>query len=81
MKNYYCEQCGNKYQSVVSLAATRCLKHPDGRDKGRCKLYEGTEKDFYICKYCGNKFNTILNMKGSSCWRHPKGKGFHDPAL
>lgn len=82
-KNYYCEYCGHKFSDVRQLVSGTCSRHPDGSNKGRHKLYEGTEKDKYTCKYCGRKFDSIMQMVGATCSGHPKGsnKGYHAPAL
>ena len=83
MANYYCEYCGLKFSSVSSLTAGNCLRHPNGSNKGKHKLYEGSEKSKYVCKYCGGKFSTISSMTAGNCLRHPNGsnKGRHSPAL
>ena len=80
---YYCEYCGHKAQDARTLLAAPCPRHPDGCNKGKHKLYEGSEKSQYICKYCGHKFPSILVMTGATCVNHPKGsnKGNHSPAL
>lgn len=52
-KYYYCEYCGHRFPSVRLLTSAPCVRHPDGPNKGRHKLYEGTEKSEYTCKYCG----------------------------
>jgi DNA-directed RNA polymerase subunit RPC12/RpoP len=82
-KNYYCEYCGKKFPDVRTLTSGTCTYHPDGSNKGRHKLYEGTEKQEYTCKYCGKKFPSIQVMTGGQCVNHPKGtnKGPHAPAL
>jgi len=80
MANYYCEYCGQRFSSVVSLTAGSCSRHPLGSGKGKHKLYEGSEKSKYTCKYCGQTFSS---MTAGSCSRHPNGvgKGKHAPAL
>lgn len=82
-KNCYCEYCGKKFPDVRQLTSATCPRHPDGSNKGRHKLYEGTEKQEYTCKYCGKKFPSIMVMTGGPCVNHPKGsnKGPHAPAL
>lgn len=82
-KTYYCEYCGHKFPSVRLLVSATCPRHPDGSNKGRHKLYEGSEKSEYTCKYCGHKFPSIMLMTGGTCLYHPKGshKGGHTPAL
>ena len=82
-KTYYCEYCGHKFPAVRLLVSATCPRHPDGSNKGRHKLYEGTEKSEYTCKYCGHKFPSIMLMTGGTCPYHPKGshKGGHAPAL
>ena len=82
-KNYYCEYCGHKFSSVQSLVSGTCSRHPNGSNKGRHKLYEGTEKSKYTCKYCGKQFSSIMSMVGGTCPYHPNGsnKGNHSPAL
>jgi len=83
MSNFYCEYCGYKAGSVQSLTAMNCIRHPSGMNKGRHKLYEGTEKVQYTCKYCGYQAGTIQILTGMRCLRHPSGmhKGSHAPAL
>lgn len=83
MTNYYCEYCGTKFSSVSSLTSSSCSRHPDGSNKGKHKLYEGSEKPQYVCKYCGTKFSSLSSLTSSSCSRHPAGsnKGKHAPAL
>jgi len=83
MANYYCEYCGQKFSSVSSLTASSCIRHPLGPNKGKHKLYEGSEKSKYTCKYCGQSFGSISSMTASSCIRHANGpnKGKHSPAL
>lgn len=83
MANYYCEHCGKKYSNVSDLTSASCPFHPLGANKGKHKLYEGSEKSAYLCKYCGKSYSTITNMTASSCTRHPNGpnKGKHSPAL
>jgi len=80
---YYCEYCGHKFPDARLLAAGTCPRHPDGSNKGRHKLYEGSEKKMYTCKYCGKQFSTIMLMTSGTCPYHPKGsnKGGHAPAL
>lgn len=83
MANYYCEYCGQKFPSVASLTASSCARHPNGCNKGKHKLYEGSEKSQYVCKYCGQKYPSLSSLTASSCSRHPNGcnKGKHAPAL
>ena len=82
-EKYYCEYCGHKFPSVRLLTSGTCPRHPDGSNKGRHKLYEGTEKSKYTCKYCGKQFSSIQVMVGGTCVNHPKGtnKGYHALAL
>ncbi len=83
MANYFCEYCGTKYSSVSSLTSSSCSKHPNGLNKGKHKLYEGSEKSQYVCKYCGTKNSTLSSLTSNSCSKHPDGlnKGKHAPAL
>lgn len=83
MTNFYCEYCGYKTASVQSLTAMSCIRHPDGVNKGKHKLYEGSEKSMYTCKYCGYQTNSIQSLTSMNCIRHPNGanKGKHSPAL
>ncbi len=83
MANFYCEYCGTKFPSVSNLTSMFCNRHPDGGNKGKHKLYEGSEKSQYTCKYCGNKFPAILNLTSMFCNRHPSGsnKGKNAPAI
>ena len=79
----YCEYCGHRFPDVRSLTSGTCVRHPNGVNRGRHKLYEGSEKQEYTCKYCGKKFPSILVMVGGQCVNHPKGsnRGSHAPAL
>ena len=83
MPNYYCEYCGTKYANIPSLVGTSCYRHPLGSNKGKHKLYEGSEKPNYNCKYCGTASTSLTSLTGTSCFRHPNGsnKGKHAPAL
>lgn len=83
MNYFYCEYCGLKETSVRNLVAMTCNKHPLGMDKGKHKLYEGSEKTRYTCKYCGFQIDTIRNLVNLPCLYHPNGanKGGHSPAL
>jgi len=83
MGNFYCEYCGTKRSSISSLTSSSCPRFPDGVNKGRHKLYEGSEKSQYSCKYCGTSRSSISSLVASSCPRHPlgSGKGKHAPAL
>ena len=81
MANFYCEYCGSKYSSISSLTSFSCSRHPDGCNKGKHKLYEGSEKSQYFCKYCGSKYSSISSLTSGNCSRHPNGKGKHAPAL
>ncbi len=82
-QNYYCEYCGQRHLSVSSLTLSSCARHPLGVNKGKHKLYEGSEKAKYTCKYCGQSFISISSMTIANCSRHPFGvnKGTHAPAL
>ena len=83
MANYYCEYCGTKYDSVRTLTTLSCYRHPDGANRGKHKLYEGSEKAEYTCKYCGHQYQDLVTLTTLSCFRHPNGanKGKHSPAL
>jgi DNA-directed RNA polymerase subunit RPC12/RpoP len=83
MSNYYCENCGSKSSSIQDLTTNNCAKHPNGINKGRHSLYQGTEKSQYFCKYCGSKSSSIKDLTANKCFNHPNGvsKGFHSPAL
>lgn len=80
-KTYYCKYCGLGYQTINSLTAADCVRHPAGRHKH--ELYQGTEKATYECQYCGHKAMDIRTLTAAKCFRHPKGayKGRHVPAL
>lgn len=82
MGKFYCEYCGTDRSSVASLTASSCHRHPLGPNKGRHKLYEGSEKSKYTCKYCGTDRSSLSSLTASSCHRHPDGanKGKHSPA-
>lgn len=82
-KEYYCEYCGHKFPDTRLLVSAPCSRHPDGPNKGKHKLYEGSLKQQYTCKYCGRKFPSIIVMTGAPCPYHPKGenKATHSPAL
>ncbi len=83
MSNYYCEYCGKKYSNIQTLSVSSCTRHPNGANKGKHKLYEGSEKPQYTCKFCGTKNSNLESLTVSSCVRHPSGanKGKHAPAL
>ncbi len=83
MASFTCEYCGAKAQSIQSLTGNSCLRHPSGANKGKHKLYEGSEKSQYSCKYCGYTTASISSLTSNSCMRHPDGtnKGKHAPAL
>lgn len=83
MANFYCEYCGNKASSVQTLVSGYCLRHPLGTNKGKHKVYEGSEKSRYTCKYCGNQSPSIQSLVSGYCLRHPDGvnKGKHAPML
>ena len=83
MASFYCEYCGTKFISMSALTGTACYYHPLGCNKGKHKLYEGSEKSQYICKYCGLKYPNLKTLCGTTCTRHPQGvgKGKHSPAL
>ena len=83
MANYYCKNCGEKFQSIRNLTSLPCRRSPFGTYKGKHELYEGTEKDFYTCKYCGDKFPTISALTSAMCRNSPEGryKGRHIPSL
>ena len=82
-EKFYCEYCGQSFPSVSSLTNGSCIRHPNGNNKGRHKLYEGGEKSQYTCKYCGQNYPNIASLTASSCARHSSGsyKGKHAPAL
>lgn len=83
MANFYCEYCGAKFPNVASLTNNYCMRHPNGSNKGKHKLYEGSEKSKYTCKYCGTSSSSISSLTNNYCMRHPDGsnKGKHAPAL
>ena len=83
MADYYCEYCGHRFVDARQLVSATCSRHPDGSNRGRHKLYEGTGKSKYTCKYCGHTFSSIIQMVGGTCAYHPKGsnKEAHAPAL
>lgn len=83
MANYYCEYCCTKFSNPRTLTGLNCFRHPNGANKGKHKLYEGSEKSRYTCKHCGQLFSSLVSMTGLICYRHPKGpnKGKHAPAL
>lgn len=83
MANYYCKYCGRKFSSIRSLTSESCARHPDGSNKGKHVLYEGSEKSEYFCTYCGRKFSSLRSLTSETCSRHPDGrsKGRHNPAL
>ncbi len=83
MAKFYCEYCGYTAISVQALTGVPCLRHPNGPNKGKHKLYEGAEKAKYTCKYCGYTTFSIQALTSIPCVRHPSGsnKGKHAPAL
>lgn len=83
MEVFYCKYCGQRFNSVRSLTSLMCVRHPDGPNKGKHALYEGSIKQRYTCRFCGQQFNSIQSMTAFVCLRHPNGpnKGKHEPAL
>lgn len=83
MANFYCKFCGHQASSIASLTYQACQLHPDGSNKGKHILYEGSEKPKYFCKYCGANASSIAHLTYQNCPKHPKGahKGRHEPAL
>lgn len=83
MSNFYCEYCGSKFSTAASLLSQNCPRHPNGINKGKHKLYEGSEKSSYICKYCGSSFTSLSSLTSQNCPSHPNGinNGKHAPAL
>lgn len=81
MGKYYCENCGSKSNSILSLTEKLCFRHPLGSGKGKHMLYEGPEKAQYFCKYCGAIASSILSLTSFFCPQHPEGnfKGRHLP--
>lgn len=83
MAKFFCEYCGQEYNSVFQLTNATCRNHPNGPYKGKHKLYEGGEKSMYTCKYCGQQYRSLFQLTGATCRNHPDGpyKGKHSPAL
>ena len=83
MAHFFCKLCGAKFQTVWNVTTASCSRHPDGPNRGKHTLYEGSEKKQYTCKYCGNKFPSLFTLTAAFCCRHPDGanKGKHSPAL
>ncbi|MGL4562021.1 MAG: hypothetical protein ACRCV0_07040 [Brevinema sp.] len=83
MSKVYCEYCGKSYPDIANLTNNHCSRHPAGANKGKHKLYEGSEKVKYACKYCGKSYHDLPNLTGNLCPKHPagNGKGKHSPAL
>lgn len=83
MANFYCEYCGAKASSVSSLTSGWCIKHPNGSNKGKHSLYQGSEKPQYTCRFCGSKASSVSSLTSGWCIKHPTGanKGHHAPAL
>ena len=78
MANFYCEYCGFRFPTIQALTGTSCYHHPAGWNKGKHKLYEGSEKSQYLCKYCGKKYSSLTLLTSSSCSKSPTGR--HSPA-
>ena len=83
MANYYCKYCGMMFHGVAQMTAYNCPRHPNGSNRGRHELYEGSEKSGYTCKFCGRIFPSIRIMTAYTCPRHPDGtnRGKHSPSL
>lgn len=79
----FCKYCGREAANVRVLTSCLCPRHPDGANKGKHVLYEGSEKSQYTCKYCGRTAASIRVLTSCVCPRHPAGanKGKHEPAL
>ena len=79
MAKYYCEYCGQSFDTIHLLTQGLCSKNPNG---GRNhKLYEGPERSRYICEYCGQQYPTLRMMAHSLCLKNPEGKKNHSPDL
>ena len=78
MANFYCEYCGLKFPTIQALTGTSCYHHAAGWNKGKHKLYEGSEKSQYLCKYCGKKYSSLTQLTSCSCSKSPTGR--HSPA-
>ena len=63
MANYYCEYCGHRFVDARQLVSATCPRHPDGSNRGRHKLYEGTEKYNHTCKQCGHTSASIMQKE------------------
>ena len=61
-QHYYCEYCGKKFPDVRQLTSATCPRHPDGSNKGRHKLYEGSEKQ-EITRFIGIGNNPAVAIK------------------
>jgi len=83
MSKYFCQYCGQEYNSVFQLTCGKCKNHPNGSYEGNHILYEGDEKRSYTCKYCGQQYRTIFQMTCNKCRNHPNGsyEGKHVPSL
>jgi DNA-directed RNA polymerase subunit RPC12/RpoP len=83
MARYYCKYCGRDASGVQALTSGSCLRHPDGANKGKHALYEGSEKSRYTCRNCGRDSSSLSTLLSASCLRHSDGpnKGKHQPAL
>ena len=81
MQTYYCQNCGSKSSTILSLTEKSCYRHPLGSGKGKHVLYEGPEKAQYFCKHCVTISSTILSLTSFFCPYHPDGEsqGRHVP--
>jgi hypothetical protein len=81
MQKYYCENCGSKSNSILSLKEKSCYRHPLGSGNGKHVVYQGSEKAQYSCKYCGATSSSIFSLISFSCPQHLNGnnEGRHLP--
>ena len=71
MANVYCAYCGYKTNSVSTLTNLSCPRHPNGPNKGKHILYEGSEKTQYVCKYCGkHTYVRFYSNRGGNAEKH-----------
>ena len=51
MPKYYCEYCGLSFSDVRQLTGLNCHRHPNGANRGKHKLYEGSEKPLPLLRH------------------------------
>jgi hypothetical protein len=86
MANFYCEYCGFRFPTIQALTGTSCYHHPAGWNKGKHKLYEGSENpntlanivepSFLLCKHFAEQRVLGIQMEWEKGNTHRRCKKF-----